>query len=136
MKTFNEFHDGFVEGVLLDRTSAFVFFRNWKEDRVVMKLDDVRSLKMNNFRQGNILFDVIARDGNEISHDDIEQLFGFSDDSQVAKKLAETDEEQLVVVEVNPSYGASFLAIAKSFRTMSRKDWLDEIVTTEKSLGS
>jgi len=136
MKVFNEFHDGFVEGVLLDGTSALLFLSTWKEDRVVMKLDDVRSLKMNDLRHGNILFEVIVREGSEITHDDIEQLFGFSDDSKAAKKLTEAREEQLVVVELNPSYGASSLAIAKSFRTMPRRTWLNEIVTIEKSPGS
>jgi hypothetical protein len=136
MKVFSEFHDGSLDGVLLDGTSAFLFLRTLSKDRFVVRLDGLLSLKMDDFRQGSSVFDVIARKGNEITHDDIEQLFGFVDVAKTAKKLAEAHEEQLVVVEVNPSYGASFLAIAKSFRTMSRKDWLDGIVTTEKSLGS
>ena len=136
MKVLSEFHDGSVDGVLLDGTNAFLFLSTWNKDRVVMELHDLRSLRMDDFRQGNILFDVRVREGNEITQDDSEHLFGFSDEAKAAKKLAEVHEEKLVVVEMNPSYGASFLAIAKSFKMMSRQTWLNELVTTEKLHGA
>lgn len=132
MKTFNEFHDGFVEGVLLDGTSAFVFLSTWKKDQFVMKLDDLLSLKMDDFRQGNILFDVLIREGNEVTGDDIESLFGFTEDTKAAEKLAEAHEDRNVVVEVNPSYGASLLAISKSISMVSRETWLIELAATKR----
>ena len=91
---------------------------------------------MNDVREGSIVFDVIAREGNEITLDDITELYGFEEEPKAEEKLAQVRLEQHLVLEVNPSYGAILLLIAKSLRIMSRQTWLSELVMTEKLLGA
>lgn len=132
MKVFREFHDGAVGGLLLEGASALLFLSTSKKDSFVFKADEVDRLRMSDVRQGNIIFDVIAREGNEITLRDNMELYGFSEEAKAVETLAEVRQEQRLVLEVNASYGAALLLIAKTLRVMSRQTWLEELVVTEK----
>jgi len=120
MKTYHEFHDGFVDGLLLDGYGVRLYLSTDEKQSFVLAVDDVRSLRLNDFREGNIIFDVVVRDGDEVTLSDMVELYGFSDEAKAVLKLGETHREGLIVVEVNPSYGASCLILAASVNLMSR----------------
>jgi hypothetical protein len=61
MKSYSEFHDGFLDGFLMDGDSAYVFLRTQHEAPFVLEVLGVGSLKVDGFRQGNIIYDVLLR---------------------------------------------------------------------------
>jgi hypothetical protein len=67
MKTYSEFHDGFLEGLHIDRDAkvARVFLRTLEGQRASAVLNGVVMLKADGFREGNIIFDVSTRDSDE-----------------------------------------------------------------------
>jgi len=114
VKTFNQFHDGSFDGVLLNGMGAQFFFRTREKQSFVLRVSGLKSLRLNDFRQGNIIFDVLLREGTEVNLSDIVELYGFTDEDKAALKLEEAHREALVVLEINPSYGASCQLLATS----------------------
>lgn len=114
MRTFNQFHDGSLDGVLLDGKNARLFLSTLEKQSFVLHLSSVKSLRLNDFRQGNNIFDVLVREGDEITIEDIVELYGFADEVKATLALEEVHRNGLVVLEINPSYGASCQALASS----------------------
>lgn len=119
VRTFDQFHDGFVDGLLLGNDGVRLFLSTGEKQSFVLDVAGLRSLRLNDFREGNIIFDVVVRDGDEVTSRDMVELFGFSDEEKALQKLEEAHREGLIVIEINPSYGASCLMLASSMTLTS-----------------
>lgn len=103
-----------MDGLLLTNGGVQLFLSTDEQQSFIFHLAGLRSLRLNDFRQGNIIFDVIVRAGDEVTSRDIVELFGFLDEEKALQKLEEVHREGLIVLEINPSYGASCLMLATS----------------------
>jgi hypothetical protein len=80
-----DFHDGFFDGLWLrDKDTAILFLRTLSGERYSLQLGKVDTLRLDNLREGNIVFDVT-----------VEVL---------------TDQNQKMNLEVSASYGAELTA--------------------------
>lgn len=114
MKNFDQFHDGWLNGILLEEHNAKLFISTAEKQPFVLEIEGITSLKLDGFRQGNIIFDVLVRETNEITSGDIEELFGYTDKQQTWKRPEQVRNDRSVVIEIGTSYGASLLALARS----------------------
>jgi hypothetical protein len=122
MKTLEQFHDGFLNGLLIQNTTVYVFISTDKSKKFVLEGRDVLSLKADGFRQGNIIYDVLVRDGDEVTLEDIQNFYEFKDEANALKKLEDV-RRKTVVLEINPSYGASCLILAGSVDLITYQEW-------------
>ena len=120
MEKFDQFHDGFIDGLLVQGTSVRVFLSTEDRQEFVLEVGGVLSLKVDGFRQGNIIFDVLIRKGDDITIHDIVNLLGFKDEAKALRELEETRRMNLIVLEINPSYGASCIILGESVELLSR----------------
>lgn len=111
------FQDGFVDGILLDEGSARIFVRTVHGEKFTILLGDVKTLVMNDFRQGNIILSLDCLDATDISD---EGLFGYYSepvgaDSVVLRSsfMREIGDRPLRALEISTSYGVSLMAIFK-----------------------
>ena len=130
MKTFNEFHDGYLDGLLIHGSGLSVFLSTADKQRFLLKAGGVLSLRMDGFRQGNIVYEVLVRDGDEVTLDDINSLYEFTDETKAISKLEETRRSGRVVLEINPSYGATFIALAESVEILNHRESVDRDFTS------
>jgi hypothetical protein len=68
------FHDGFVDGILLGEGSARIFVRAVHGEKFTILLGDVKTLVMSDFGRGNIILSLNWLDATDISD---EGLFGY-----------------------------------------------------------
>ena len=123
MKNLNQFHDGHVEGLLIEGAKVQIFLSTEDHQAFVLELNGTLSLKADGFRQTSSIFDVLVRERDELTYDDVVESYGFTDASKARSKFEQLRDENLIVVRINPSYGASCLILAGSFALISRSDW-------------
>ena len=89
----------------------------------------VEALSANGFREGHIIFDVQSRTHEELNLEDMGLLYdlqlGDADTRQANQLLEQANRQNLIMLEIYPSYGATCLILARSFEPMNRKAWLD-----------
>jgi hypothetical protein len=120
MENFDRFHDGSLDGLLVEGPDVRVFLRSYDKQEFVLDVSGVLSLKVDGFRQGNIIFDVLVRNGKEVTIDDMINFFGFKDEANADRKLQDVHAKNLIVLEINPSYGASCAILAESVGLVPR----------------
>lgn len=111
------FHDGFVDGVLVEDHSARIFVRTVGGEKFTILLRGVMSLVMNDFREGNIILSLDLLDASNISDEALWNYYHRPVDADPAslrsKFLRSIESEQLQALEIDPSYGATLVAIFK-----------------------
>jgi|SRR5271156_6404504 len=119
---FPDFHDGYFDGLWIGpNRSVQVFLRTVEQQSFVLDLQGVERLMLNNVKEGNILFDLIFRTSQELTHTDIENIYGIEPNSpQLAISLATAKENLLHVLEINPSYGAEGAVLFRSWKISPR----------------
>jgi hypothetical protein len=127
MKNFDQFHDGFLDGLLIQGANVHVFLCTDNREEFALELRGVLSLKADGFRKGNIIFDVLVRDGEDLTFHDIMNFFEFKDEVKALQRLEETRRKNLVVLEINPSYGASCIILAESVELLPRNEMMKRI---------
>jgi len=130
MKTFDMFHDGFLDGLLVHGSILHVFLSTSDKQEFVLQVSGVLSLKVDGFRQGNIIYDVLVRAGDEVTFDDIMNFYEFKDETKALLKLEDARKKNVVVLEINPSYGATCILLAKSVDLLHRQEWANRVFAT------
>jgi hypothetical protein len=120
MKEFDQFHDGYLDGLLIQGGDVHLFLRTEGGQKFVVEASGVSSLRVDGFRQGNIILDVLIRSGDEITVHDIIGLYEFKEEAKALTKLEEVRRKNLVVLEINPSYGATCTISAESVELVPR----------------
>jgi hypothetical protein len=119
MAEFGQFHDGFLDGLLTEDDAVQFYLSTQERERFVIEASGVVALRVDGFQKGNIIFDVLVRKGEDITIHDVTSLMGFIDEAKAVAKLEEA-RKHLVVLEINPSYGASCIILAESVELLHR----------------
>jgi hypothetical protein len=127
MRNYSEFHDGIFEGVWIDGDTVYVFLGTHTKERFVALSSGVSALNVTDFRKGNLIFEVITRTSEEVTVEDMVTLHylreGEEGNAQATKLLSQTQQKRLSILEINPSYGATCLLLARSIEIISQNEW-------------
>lgn len=127
MTNYGQFHDGFLDGLWVNDKTAHLFLATEDREHFVMVAEGVAALIVNEFRTGNILFEVLIRNPEEATLQDVQTLYplrtGSAGELQGANLLEKIRSEKWNVLEIIPSYGASCLVLANSYRLLKLKQW-------------
>jgi hypothetical protein len=131
MRSFDEFHDGQLDGILIQGSILSLFVSTHNKQEFVLRAKGVQSLKVDGFRQGNIIFDVLLRSAEDVTVDDIMSHYQFNDEAKAKIKFEEMSRRNLCVLEINPSYGATCTVLAESIELLrgaySKGDSIDAL---------
>lgn len=129
MKNYDQFHDGWLDGLLIDQKSVQIFLSTEGRDPFLVVANGVVALAADGFKAGNIVFEVVTRQQEELSLQDITRAYGLAEGAtgqdQGQKLLAKALEQNLIVLEINPSYGASCILLAESVDLLPRRESVD-----------
>jgi hypothetical protein len=129
VKKYNQFHDGSLEGFWTDGDLVHVYLATEGKERFTMVSQGVEALSANGFREGHIILDVQSRTHEELNLEDMGLLYdlqlGDAGQRQANQLLEQANRQNLIMLEIYPSYGATCLILARSFELMNRKAWLD-----------
>jgi hypothetical protein len=121
----SKFHDGFVDGFLIREPQVIVFIRTYGNEAFALVADDVMRMRVDALLQGNIIFDIVMRQGEELTRSDVD-IFGFAanrDGEKLANdKLERLRIEKRVALEINPSYGCECFLIAQAITLIPRSE--------------
>ena len=118
-------HDGTVDGILLlPNNTVFILVKNLDHQVYCLSLSGVDLLKMDDFRQGNIILDITISVGENICKWDFIDLCGYKEDDHVGLSLraAKATQNQTLSVRITPSYGGSLVCLCQSIEI--EKDWV------------
>jgi hypothetical protein len=118
MKNYSEFHDGFLDGVLITPERGLdVYLRTRPGKRARVFLSGVVAASLTEFREGNIILEVLVREGAEITLQDVARIYGLAPEHEVERweedLVGRASDSRLVLLEVNPSFGASCMVLAE-----------------------
>lgn len=128
MKTYSQFHDGFLEGLRIDKEEkvAQVYLSTVKKERTTAALTGVLMLRADGFREGNIILDVSTRDSEEITLADIADLYDLDTSHEPAdwehKFIEKVRTQRMQLFRVNPSYGGTCAILAQTIELVSAND--------------
>ena len=110
-------HDGSVLGVACHDGQATVDVADALGNRHRLVLSGVERLRAHDFREGNIILDVIVRVCDSDDAAVLKRLFDLGDTRAdvafLAQLLTRAEADQMLLVEVNPSYGCSLTALCR-----------------------
>jgi hypothetical protein len=117
MTNNSQFHDGLFKGFLIDGTNVRVYQSNAEGVRFDAVATGVIALIAGGFRAGNIILDVLVLDSAEVTKQHIE-LYDLRPDvegeRQKEQLIAQVRQENLSLLEINPSYGGQCVILARS----------------------
>lgn len=128
---FNQFHDGFYNGLLINGDSLDVFVSTVENERFVICATGLVALLSGEIKAGNIIFDVEIRKAEEMYLEDIREVHGFPQSEQGDKwaegNLLTARADELSLLLIGPSYGGNCFALAKSFTLVTESEWIAKL---------
>jgi hypothetical protein len=128
---FDQFHDGFYNGLLIRKGSVDLFVETCEKERFVLSASGVVSLLSRGIREGNIIFDIECRATSEITLSDIREIHGFADgprdEAYAQKAMAKVADQNLSLLVMSSSYGGDCLLLARSFVLQPESHWIGEL---------
>lgn len=123
MTNYKQFHDGIFEGLWIpSKGTVNVYLSTSERERTTVLLTGVVMVKVTGFKEGNIIFDVTTRDGDEITLLDIADLYDLRPDHQPAawehQLLEKAQKQGFQLFQINPSYGGSCLMLSEAVELM------------------
>ena len=112
-----ELHDGFLRGITVSPSKTLtVACSTLSGENVELVLEDVVRLRADNFREGNIIFEVRLLRGSACSPELVRKVFNYSDEE--AARLLPRDmrtiaNESWNLIAIDSSYGCELVAIAR-----------------------
>jgi hypothetical protein len=122
---WDDFHDGTVDGILVDQKTVYVLISTAAKKSYVALARDVVRARVTEFRQGNIILsaqnyravDVTLRHVSFVC-----DLGDSVDDTAKARNMLEkVRREHLTILEIQPSYGATCMVMARSIDLILRR---------------
>jgi hypothetical protein len=127
MNDYGNFHDGVFEGVWVDDSTAYIFLSTLTKERFAVVADGVVALTVANFKKGNLIFEAVVRGHEELTMDDIVDLYDLGEDKEreerAAKLLPKARQERLSILDISSSYGATCLLLAHSIKVIDQNAW-------------
>jgi hypothetical protein len=140
MRKFSEFHDGRFEGLWIDGKTVHVFLATEGRERFVFVAEEVVELCADGIRSGNIIFEALLRETEEVNLQDIHTLYrlqaGPSDEKQSNILFEKARLQNSKILEIHPSYGASCLILGSSFELVRREEWLKQYFAMSEMVTS
>ena len=119
------FHDGSFDGVWLPaNNTAHLFLTTSDNKRFTVVFEGVKSLRLWNIKEGNIVLDVSLIETDQLTESHIESAYELSDiarDRQIATLLASARHEGLRMFESTPSYGAEGVVLFTGIKLLDRQ---------------
>ena len=113
-----DFHDGFVDGLLVSEPTARIFLRTVAEEKFTLVLYEVDALHVLDLKKGNIIFELRFLDTDQLDQEFVFETYEYSDEykkSFVLKEwVAKAKEKGLSAIQITPSYGCSLSALFRS----------------------
>lgn len=128
MKHYDQFHDGWLDGLLIEDKTVRLFLSTEEKLPFTFLANGVLALSGSGFKAGNIIFDVISRQADELTHGEIVSVYGIEGVTAVdeAQKLLDRARDRnLIILEISPSYGASCMILAESIELLSGRESFD-----------
>jgi hypothetical protein len=114
-----DFHDGYVDGVLLSPTDVRILLRTVEGKRFTLLLNGIEALQVNDLKEGNIIFEVKVLELAELDSSFIFEVYGYSDYLKKTFVLNEwldkAVQKGLKGIEITPSHGCTVLATFKDY---------------------
>jgi hypothetical protein len=126
-----EFHDGDLTGLRMVDKTLKLYLATKNKEKFILSIPNVRRLKVHNFLEGNIVFDLTIYNNPEVFEKKLMLLHGYNEEQ--AKKyipinLREITEHQLSFFELGSSYGCELLALfSGTIQIESESEKLDAI---------
>jgi len=116
------FHDGHFDGLWRGPNKlAKLFLRTVDQKSFSLELEGVQRLALTEVKEENIILDLVLRSADTLTSTDIESAYGLEAGSaQIQRALAAAKEEQLQILEINPSYGAEGTILFKAWKLAPR----------------
>ena len=110
---FPNFHDGHFDGFQIGPNKKLhLFLRTHDGESFTLVLQGVDALTLSEIKQGNIIYDIVFRSGEQVTSSDIEELFDVKVDAPQASTLLKIKRDMgLQLLELNASYGAHGLVL-------------------------
>ena len=107
------FHDGHFEGLRIHLDKQVEIFLRTQDGRFcTLALQGVDAMTFSEIKQGNIIFDLVLRNNEELTDEDIAELFSVDEGSSKASDLLKAKRDKgFQLLEVNSSYGAHGLVL-------------------------
>ncbi len=129
MKNYDQFHDGSLDGFLIEQDSVQVFLSSEQKQPFVIEASGVVAMAADGFKAGNIIFEVLVRQNDELTLQDVVETYalpsGATGEEQAQKLLAKAKERDFLLLEINPSYGGHCLILAQSVDLLHRPEWAE-----------
>jgi hypothetical protein len=117
------FHDGFVQGLFSSDSEVKLFLCTVAGEKFTLLLQGVERLHVENFRQGNIVFEVAFLTMREFQASDIRDLYEMSNESMrtfdLGKWAEHAEQKGLKGIQVSSSYGCSIRGLFRSHELLS-----------------
>jgi hypothetical protein len=127
LKKYIEFHDGFLDGLLLEGDTVNVFLSTAEKEPFVLEISGVAAVDAGTFKEGNIIFDALVYACDELTLEHMIAVHGpmseFGLPNQAQRWLIQAQRGELVLLEINPSYGATCLVLARTINLRAREEW-------------
>lgn len=120
MASLPNLHDGFFDGLYLsaDKRARF-FVRTAAGERSTIVLTDVESLNIRDLKAGNIIFDLVLIEPQNLTLKDIEQVYDLNCHAEeIQLLLRKAQESGLYGFALNPSYGAEGMVLFRALSTL------------------
>jgi hypothetical protein len=106
------FHDGFIDGLLITDRDVRIFLRTVSHEKFTILLNGVKLLVLDDFRQGNIILSVDWLDPADLHDESVCRLYHVAEKSIVEEGwILEAQRNGLQGLEIIPSYGGVLAAI-------------------------
>ncbi|MFT8806780.1 MAG: hypothetical protein ABF856_16870 [Acetobacter aceti] len=124
--TIPTFHDGYLNGIILNDNIVTLHIRRVDGDDYEVRMSEVEHLRLDDFRQGNIILDLKVWSGRQFSqYADITKLYEpyhpsadqkYHDQYTILlnKITVEVERGEKSFVVITPSYGAELYALCKT----------------------
>lgn len=110
------FHDGHFDGLRIGSDKRIdLFLRTQDGESFTLALKDVDALTLSEIKQGNIIFDLVFRSGEQLTSEDLKELFYVEPDEPQAPTILQAKRRMgFRLLELNASYGAHGLVLFKA----------------------
>jgi hypothetical protein len=126
MTNYDQFHDGSLDGFLIEGALVRVFVSTEQKQAFALEVRGVVAMTAEGFRAGNIIFEVTVRRADELALEDVIQTYGLqpsaAGETQARELLDKAKEKGLSLLEINPSYGGQCLVLAQSVELAPRAE--------------
>ena len=127
MQLDTDFHDGTVQGFWLRDDTFHLLLATQEGAKYALLVHEVIAVFSTGFSTQNIIFDVQVKASDELTEQDIREVYAISatpaGESRLAGLLEKAEARRSVLVVVDPSCGANCLALGRSVELLPRDVW-------------